>query len=251
LTGITQNKVDKGIRLDEALIKQRDWLIKHSLLDKKTYKKIGKWTFLTCGDWDLFTCLPENCTHFKYDIPSYYNHWINLVNFYENFYNKKVKGMVNMLEILKIQLIGHHHSGIDDCQNIVQIVKKMTSEGFKFKNLPIHTYPIDARFIRDDDWICIHCSTHNFSKSDPCRICKKIMDEKSIIKQQVLQKPGDWICTACSVLNFSYRLQCFACKQERSDVLSQTYADWKCHDCAYINFSYRTQCHKCFAAKQT
>ena len=38
-------------------------------------------------------------------------------------------GMKRMLDGLKLKLEGHHHSGIDDCRNIVKICHELTKKG--------------------------------------------------------------------------------------------------------------------------
>lgn len=53
LTGITQEKVDKGIILEEALAEFDKWLAKHNIVN---------FIFVTCGDWDLKTCLRTEAT---------------------------------------------------------------------------------------------------------------------------------------------------------------------------------------------
>lgn len=45
----------------------------------------------------------------------------------------KASGMMDMLRILDLNHEGRHHSGIDDCKNIANIVKEMGSEGFEFR----------------------------------------------------------------------------------------------------------------------
>lgn len=37
-----------------------------------------------------------------------------------------------MLTVLKMELQGHHHSGIDDCRNIARIVVRMVEDGCPF-----------------------------------------------------------------------------------------------------------------------
>ena len=37
--------------------------------------------------------------------------------------------MAGMLSELKMELVGKHHSGIDDCRNICRIVQRMIQEG--------------------------------------------------------------------------------------------------------------------------
>lgn len=42
-------------------------------------------------------------------------------------------GMARMLEVLKMDLIGKHHSGIDDCRNIARLLIRMMHEGCVFQ----------------------------------------------------------------------------------------------------------------------
>lgn len=45
--------------------------------------------------------------------------------------------MAGMLKNLKLELKGRHHSGLDDCRNITQIVKRLIQDGaiLKEKNV--------------------------------------------------------------------------------------------------------------------
>lgn len=43
---------------------------------------------------------------------------------------KKGKGMAEMLGALRMDLEGRHHSGIDDCGNILRIAKRMVDDGW-------------------------------------------------------------------------------------------------------------------------
>ena len=38
--------------------------------------------------------------------------------------------MAEMLGALKMDLVGRHHSGIDDCGNILRIAKRMVEDGW-------------------------------------------------------------------------------------------------------------------------
>jgi inhibitor of KinA sporulation pathway (predicted exonuclease) len=53
LTGITQEMVNKGKHIEEVLVDFGNWLngLKH--LEE------GNYTFITCGEWDLSTCLKK------------------------------------------------------------------------------------------------------------------------------------------------------------------------------------------------
>ena len=41
--------------------------------------------------------------------------------------------MDGTLKKLKMELEGRHHSGIDDCKNILRIIQRMRSDGWKPK----------------------------------------------------------------------------------------------------------------------
>lgn len=61
-----------------------------------------------------------------------YNRWINVKQSFQQQYGlKKQKGMDGMLNYLKMNLEGRHHSGIDDCKNILRIVQRMRKDGWK------------------------------------------------------------------------------------------------------------------------
>jgi inhibitor of KinA sporulation pathway (predicted exonuclease) len=50
LTGINQDQVNNGITIDVALIKLNDWMDANGFTFENS-------TFVTCGMWDLKTCL--------------------------------------------------------------------------------------------------------------------------------------------------------------------------------------------------
>jgi len=121
LTGITQKQVDNGIPLKDAFKM-------HQMLIGKYNNSI----IVTCGDWDLKTMLPADAHVNNFDIPNYYKRWINIkIPFMELYKIKKSYGMEDMLSHLKLKLLGHHHSGIDDCINIGQIAIQMLKDGWK------------------------------------------------------------------------------------------------------------------------
>ncbi|CAF4311592.1 unnamed protein product, partial [Rotaria magnacalcarata] len=41
-------------------------------------------------------------------------------------------GMMGMLNDLNIRHVGRHHSGIDDCKNIAEILKVLAERGYVF-----------------------------------------------------------------------------------------------------------------------
>lgn len=124
LTGITQDKVDNGVLLLDALKQHTQFLQDNGLLkpDGPTM------AFVTCGDWDLKTCLPKQLEFLKVDVPAHYKNWINIKFKFHDHYRVRPKGMTDMLNHLGLDLIGRHHSGIDDTRNIASICMKMIED---------------------------------------------------------------------------------------------------------------------------
>jgi len=50
--------------------------------------------------------------------------------FRQKYEYKHARGMAKMLGALKMDLEGRHHSGIDDCGNILRIAKRMVDDGW-------------------------------------------------------------------------------------------------------------------------
>lgn len=136
LTGIKQEQVDNGIILEEALELLHQHLVKHDILNKK-------WSFLTCGDWDLSQCLRSEAKKKGIILKAYMKKWINIKKAFLSLLDKdahKNTSMTRMLEYFKLELDGRHHSGIDDSKNISKIAIKIMENGFKFTKKLIHEY---------------------------------------------------------------------------------------------------------------
>jgi len=125
LTGITQDKVDKGISLTEALEKLDKFLEEKNILK-------SRWVFVTCGDWDLKTCLPNETKFKKIKVKEYFKQWINLKISYPAEKGKRVNGMTDLLDYEDLDLVGRHHSGIDDTVNIARVAISLLKKGFIF-----------------------------------------------------------------------------------------------------------------------
>ena len=124
LTGITQTQVNEGVSFKDALNKHRTWLLANIGEDPC----VSNVLIVTCGDWDLRQMLPKQCANENVIIPTYLTQWSNIkVIFGLKFpSNKRVTGMVAMLNKLGLPLKGRHHSGIDDCRNIATICKAIS-----------------------------------------------------------------------------------------------------------------------------
>lgn len=118
LTGITQEVVDAGILMHEALAHFEQFLQQTGISRKN-------WVFLSCGDWDLRTCLPNELGYKNIARQEYFGYWINI----KNFMPQRPKDMMECLEVLNIAHSGRHHSGIDDTNNIAQCVISLLQAG--------------------------------------------------------------------------------------------------------------------------
>lgn len=127
LTGITQEQVDAGMPFKEVMKEFGQWMVTNEMYREDGTPNV---LFLTYGDWDLQTALPKQCKYSKIKVPSYFRTWGNVKTYFKEGYGeKKGPGMMGMLEFLGIKHVGRHHSGIDDCRNIMQIVIHMLNEG--------------------------------------------------------------------------------------------------------------------------
>lgn len=96
--------------------------------------------FVTCGDWDLKTMLPKQLRLVDVDhglddsgkLVAPYNRWINIKSPFKKRFNmtRYNVGMPSMLKKLQLELEGRHHSGIDDCKNILRIAEKLLVTGW-------------------------------------------------------------------------------------------------------------------------
>ncbi|KAI0660450.1 exonuclease RNase T and DNA polymerase III [Cubamyces menziesii] len=138
LTGIQQDTVDAASPFPDVWERYQQFLRSHNILGDEPSPAV----FLTCGDWDLKTMLPQQLRlsgiteTFKFSgsrvLKPPFDRWINIKKSYRDFYRLRYpKGMEGMLRHAKMELEGRHHSGIDDCKNILRLVRKMRQDGWK------------------------------------------------------------------------------------------------------------------------
>jgi ERI1 exoribonuclease 3 len=132
LTGITQDMVDGQPHLPQVLGMFKDWMYQQGLLRDCDGPSFA---FVTCGAWDLKTCLPNQAAHMGIKLPTYFRNYINIKDAFKQWAGKKKAkdassfGMVGMLQVLGLPLVGRHHSGIDDSRNIAAILRELAKRG--------------------------------------------------------------------------------------------------------------------------
>lgn len=132
-----QETVDNAEPFPPVWVRFKNFLKEQNLLEKPS-----TYAFITCGAWDLHTMLPRQLSHVISTNPSaksdegllathFQDRVINIKTAFQKKYGyKNAKGMAKMLGALKMNLVGRHHSGIDDCGNILRMVERMVEDGW-------------------------------------------------------------------------------------------------------------------------
>ena len=126
LTGISQDTVEH----------QPDFITVLDLFDKwlKSQKiENSSFVVLTCGNWDLNTCLRHQCDDYKTEFPSWGTKWINLKKAHQKVFGHFPRSFATILSDLDLQFEGRPHSGIDDTKNIAKAVKALALKGHVFE----------------------------------------------------------------------------------------------------------------------
>ncbi|KAL7585315.1 hypothetical protein Lser_V15G45367 [Lactuca serriola] len=120
---------DTAIPFTDVIEQFEEWMTKHNLCSNDLCGPLPRAAFVTCGNWDIKTKIPQQCKVSKMKLPSYFMEWINLKDIYLNFYKRRAAGMRTMMNELNIPLLGSHHLGIDDTKNIARVLQRMLTDG--------------------------------------------------------------------------------------------------------------------------
>jgi len=126
LTGITQEVVDLGKTFAEVWYEFREFMEFHGLTERNTL-------FCISGDWDLKTMWPNQARLVGLGTPPYFECWCNIKVLCGNEFAQLPKNIIQLLDMFGLKHVGHHHSGIDDVENIRNCVKYMLRKGVVFQ----------------------------------------------------------------------------------------------------------------------
>ncbi|KAJ3031118.1 hypothetical protein HDV00_008508 [Rhizophlyctis rosea] len=130
-TGIKQEQVDNGSSLSHTLDMFDSWLKERRLRRNAGDETIGfEWVLATWSDWDLTTCLAQQCRWMKIDLPEYYKKWIDIKKSYRTLYGRTPRGVKGSMEDLGLAWEGQEHSGIDDAKNTARLAHRMLQNGW-------------------------------------------------------------------------------------------------------------------------
>jgi inhibitor of KinA sporulation pathway (predicted exonuclease) len=126
LTGIEQSTVDEAESFPLVFKKILHWI--------KCFEEeySSNWCFVTCGDWDLKTMLPRQEKMNRLSIPKAFKRWINIKVPFNEHFGIRGYGMTSMLDTLGLELVGRHHSGLDDCRNTGAIAIELMKRAVVF-----------------------------------------------------------------------------------------------------------------------
>ena len=126
LTNISQATVQRSPKFIEVWNKFIAWM------DEQGLDSNGEnFIFVTCGDWDLQTMLPEqaNLVPEIGQLPECFRRWINIKDVFSEVTGiKLVKSENDLMQMLKALDIDHEgklHSGKDDVKNITNVLRTL------------------------------------------------------------------------------------------------------------------------------
>ena len=124
--GISQRVFDESPPFQEAWQNMLTFLDRYGVTEANTLA-------ITCGDWDFRAMLPTELSFHCIDRLPLFENWCNIKHAFSSFTGKKADSMVRMLNVIGQELIGTHHSGIDDARNIANIARWLCQHGHVFK----------------------------------------------------------------------------------------------------------------------
>lgn len=131
LTGILQDMVDNSSKFNKVFADFQKWLQETNLIDEEQ-TPIARFTFVTCGDWDLRKIFPLQCHICGHEVPKYMRQWINIKKSFTEQVHHWPKSQAYLIEYFAIEATGRAHSGIDDCHNLAQIMREIGLSCSKF-----------------------------------------------------------------------------------------------------------------------
>eukprot|EP00667_Euglena_gracilis_P008074 EG_transcript_8168 len=120
-----RNPASNAVPFREALAALLEWTL------RMEQQAGGPAAFVTCGDWDLKTQVPRQCSVSGIPVPQRMERWVNLKDVFNFFYRPqyRVTGMKGMLRVLQLGLEGTHHLGMDDVDNIARCAIRLMQDG--------------------------------------------------------------------------------------------------------------------------
>lgn len=137
LTGITQDQIDAGVLLADALAQLDAWLATNGLIPKEGSEEAARfvpkrWAFASDGCWDLGKFVHDECIRKRIPKGRHYDSWVDIRAEFAAFTGSgRQMNVDRMLRTYGMKFEGRPHCGLDDSRNIARIAAKMLSLGWK------------------------------------------------------------------------------------------------------------------------
>jgi len=195
LTGITKDMVEDAESLLTVVQKFDSYIMEKFGGNKNSFRLV------TDGIWDLQIQLGNEAKKKNIELNWWYKEYFDIKQEFIKFYpwfNSYKPVLKTMLQAFKLEFIGKHHSGIDDCRSIVQLVKTMLLLGLSFDNPIIipedYSYKDDPNFIDfgsttvPESWQCEKCEIWNRPWTKSCLSCDYVPEIKHTEMQNILDE---------------------------------------------------------------
>jgi len=183
LTGITKENCENGIPLAEALQEFETFLEEQIFPYGRNNFRI-----ITDGIWDLEIQLQLEAKRKGIKLGDWFQNYFDVRQEFKQFYSwfpfpPSFPTLQLMLDAYSLNFVGRHHSGLDDCQTIAQIVKillQLHPNTFTHpKEFPLEDNPLGKAFPHSsicppDSWLCENekCNVWNLPYVTQCKFCK-------------------------------------------------------------------------------
>ena len=136
LTAITQETVDMSQPFPVVWRDFTDWLKLHQLIDDEM-NAMKKFTFVTCGNWDLGVMFPDQCSLSNITVPEFMKRWINIKSVFRKITGRWPRHLSQMLDELNIKPVGRLHSGQDDALNVLFVMRELVRRGAQIESTDV------------------------------------------------------------------------------------------------------------------
>ncbi|KAJ1288336.1 hypothetical protein BS78_02G081600 [Paspalum vaginatum] len=122
LTGITQEDVDGGVDLADALVLHDAWLVAAGAARDRV-------AVVTWGDWDCRTLLDNECALKEIVKPFYFERWVNLRVLFESVFGARRRNLQEAVQEAGLRWDGRAHCGLDDARNTACLLADLMRRG--------------------------------------------------------------------------------------------------------------------------
>ncbi|XP_049953715.1 ERI1 exoribonuclease 3-like [Schistocerca serialis cubense] len=123
-TGIIQEIIDNSETFESIFQQFRIWLHNNDFNNRCV--------FVTYGNQDFERLLPTQCQISNIAVPSCMRKWLDLKKCIARATGHYPSSLKSAVERFGIKFSGRQHSGIDDCYNMVSIMKLLAEKGYVF-----------------------------------------------------------------------------------------------------------------------